>query len=249
MRLLIGIPAYNVESTLAEVVGRVRQAAPTAQVLIVDDGSTDDTLATARACADVVLRHEVNRGSGATQKAIVRFFLESVEYGDDDCLIFIHGDGEMRAEELPLLSTPLADPSVDACLGSRDLRLARKHRFANVGLIRPRWKRAVDRTMAVALNLVYGLRLTTYCGGFRAVRKRALRGLDASALHDRHFFDIQFLTWAGKRLRYVEVPISNVDNGAVSNYSMVRAGASVVMHVLNGFKRRGRVVGDRMRPQ
>src|ERR671925_1800660 len=66
------IPAFNEAPSIASVVGALRSAAPWREILVVDDGSTDDTGARASAAGAQVIRHPYNKGNGAAVKSGVR---------------------------------------------------------------------------------------------------------------------------------------------------------------------------------
>lgn len=227
MKVGVAIPGYNVATTIEDVVRRTRATGRIDRIVVLDDGSKDDTPRLLRALATdghiEVVTHEKNRGYGAAQRSLFGAFLEDPRFGPDDAIVFLHGDAEMLPEEIPSMLAPLErDPSVDVTLGSRSPSLARKQSFINAGVRRPGWKVAADLALTSYLNTMFGLSMSTYFGGYRAIRKRAADRIPLEALSHNHFFDIEFIAWAGTALRVMEVPISNFENHSVRTYSSLR---------------------------
>ncbi|MFA5974741.1 MAG: bifunctional glycosyltransferase/class I SAM-dependent methyltransferase [Elusimicrobiota bacterium] len=228
MKLLVGIPAFNVAPHIEDVLRRIDRNA-VSEILVVDDGSTDATPAVLKTIPGLtVIRHPSNQGYGATQKTLLRYFQEHYQDAGNDVLVFLHGDGEMKPEEIPDLLEPLRnDPSLDICFGSRPLRARQESRDDSTH--RPQWKRWMDAGITSFLNQLLGLRFSTYFGGFRAIRLSAAQKLCVDHLDNRHFFDQQLIVQTGKLgFRIQEVPISNVETGGLSNYSKLKVGLALL---------------------
>jgi glycosyltransferase involved in cell wall biosynthesis len=114
---LVVIPAYNEAANVAAVIGDVRRALPGFDVLVIDDGSADQTAAQARRAGAKVLRLPVNSGYGVAlqsgYKYAVRHGYETVAQMD--------ADGQHRAEFMPELLAKIQDGSADIVIGSRFL--------------------------------------------------------------------------------------------------------------------------------
>lgn len=231
-RVVVGIPAYNARTTIAGIVQRV-QTQPVTEILVVDDGSRDGTGAVLASLPSIrTLHHPENRGYGSTQISILDDFRASSS-SDRDILVFLHADGEMMPEEIPLLLEPFdRDPGVEMVFGSRMLMHDRPRKPA-WHVRRPPWKIALDRIATRIQNLAYHARLSTYFGGFRALRSPLLRRLDYRTCHPRHFFDQEFLIrLIASRAKIVEVPISNVETGGVSHYNLFQNGCQILYSAL-----------------
>jgi glycosyltransferase involved in cell wall biosynthesis len=220
-RVLVGIPAYNAERSILEVLRRVH-AQPVDGIVVVDDGSADRTAEILRSLDFVQpLFHGQNKGYGAAQKTIFEYFRQWAG-SERDILVFVHADGEMLPEEIPVLAAPFhRDPLTEVVFGSRMLMQANKEKKSSGHVDRPAWKVILDSIATYGQNLAYRASLSTYFGGFRAVRASVLDRLDYGACNDKHFFDQELLVkMIVNGVSITEVPVSNVENGSVSNYSL-----------------------------
>jgi len=116
-RILIVIPAYNEAGRVGRVVEDVRQTLPTADILVVDDGSADDTAAEASAAGAITLSLPVNSGYGAALQTGYKYGVRN-HYG---LLGQIDADGQHRAEYLLSMLEVLRDSDIDVVVGSRFL--------------------------------------------------------------------------------------------------------------------------------
>jgi glycosyltransferase involved in cell wall biosynthesis len=237
------IPAYNAERALPAVLERVRETGVADRILVVDDGSTDNTVEVVRACEGVTLVcHEQNKGYGAAQTTLMQTFQQDPDFDDDDIGVFLHSDGEMLPEEMGRLVAPFVhDLSVECVCGSRSMSLARHMGFLPRGLERPLWKRGLDKALTVYLNTAFGLRLSTYFGGYRAMKRGAMVRVPIERFSRAHAFDIQFLAFAAASLEMREVPVTNVENQAISHYSGLR----LLQEILRFAGRRKEVIAAR----
>jgi len=159
-RVLVVIPAFNEEATLAGVVAEVRAALRSADVLVVDDCSTDRTRAVALAAAVQVLTLPINLGVGGAMRAGFRYALR---YGYD-AVLQVDGDGQHDPQDAPRLIAALAD--ADLVIGAR---------FAGTGDYDVRGpRRWAMRLLAGTLSRVTGTRLTDATSGFRVSNARTL---------------------------------------------------------------------------
>lgn len=163
MRVLVIVPAYNEARNLPRVVARLRETVPTADVCVVDDGSTDDTATVAVALGVTVLQLPSNLGIGG---AVQTGYLWAERQGYD-VAIQIDGDGQHDPSFIPAMLVPLEAGRADMVVGSRFL--GANDGFQSTGL-----RRVGIRYLCWFLRLRCGVRVTDPTSGFRAAGKRAI---------------------------------------------------------------------------
>jgi glycosyltransferase involved in cell wall biosynthesis len=114
---LVVIPAYNEEANVASVVADVRSSLPEFDVLVIDDGSADETAAAARRAGAKVLRLPVNSGYGVALQSGYKYAVRH----DYAIVAQMDADGQHRAEFMPQLLALVAGGSADIVIGSRFL--------------------------------------------------------------------------------------------------------------------------------
>lgn len=189
--LFIVVPAYNECEMLPGVIRALRR--DYANVVVVDDGSSDGSFEVARRAGAIVLRHIVNRGQGAALQTGIEFSLER----GAEIVVTFDADGQHDARDVARLVQPIADGEVDATLGSRFLEAASKV--------------PTGRRMLLGLGILFtwltsGVRLSDTHNGLRAFSRRAAGELEISMDRMAHASElIEKLHRSG--LRYREVPV------------------------------------------
>lgn len=198
------IPAFQAAATLAAVVAGARAALPAAKIYVVDDGSTDDTVAVAGRGGAVVRRHPRNEGKGAALADGIAHALA----GGADRLLTLDADGQHPPDVLPSLLAGLSE--ADLVLGARRRggRMPAGRRFTN-------WLSSVVATRIAAQpvpDAQTGLR--AFSAGLARTVQPALAG------YTRYEYEAAFLLAAlraGFRVRSLEVP--TVYDGAASHFA------------------------------
>lgn len=114
---LVIIPAYNEADGIAGVIGTIRTAVPSADILVVNDGSGDETAAMAEKAGAIVLSHTFNMGYGVTIQTGYKYaYAHGYDY-----LVQIDGDGQHDPSFIPELLAPVKSGDVDFAIGSRFL--------------------------------------------------------------------------------------------------------------------------------
>lgn len=188
--LFIIIPAYNEETVIGDVVRDLCEKYP--QVIVVDDGSKDQTAARARAAGALVLAHLINRGQGAALKTGIDYALAK----GADILVTFDSDGQHRAADIARVIAPIVGGHMDIVLGSRFLDAQDKV---------PRGRRLILKLAIVFTRLVSRIRVTDTHNGFRALSRRAALAIDIR--QDRMAHASEILDEITRhQLRYCEVP-------------------------------------------
>ncbi|MFH0965113.1 MAG: glycosyltransferase family 2 protein [Planctomycetota bacterium] len=164
MRALVVIPVYNEEKTIASILARTRPYAP--EILIVDDGSTDDTWEALTRLPNVaILRHRVNLGYGQSLIDAFQFAVEE-RY---DCVVTLDADAQHEPEYIPAFLAELA--ACDVASGTRY-----PEGFDRVRDV-PADRLAINRRITDLINERTRYRLTDSFCGFKAYRADALARL------------------------------------------------------------------------
>jgi len=171
-RRLALVPAFNEAANIGSVVAELRALPDPPDVLVVDDGSTDDTAPVASREGARVLRLPYNCGIGATVQAGIGWGIER-RYS---AIARFDGDGQHDPAALAVLLSPLEAGEADFVLGSRYLERA--------GFQSTRARRAGSRWFSFLLRIVCGLRITDPTSGCWAGNARAL-----AVLHAEHSSD------------------------------------------------------------
>jgi glycosyltransferase involved in cell wall biosynthesis len=161
MRWLTAIPVYNEARHVRAVLDQVRRF--TTDILVVDDGSTDETPQLLAQEHDLrVVTHRPNRGYGAALASAFKTFLAT----DCDVLVTMDCDGQHEPSRIPVLLEAIHD--ADIISGSRYLRDFRQDTPP------PADRRSINAMITREINARYGLHLTDAFCGFKAYRRRAV---------------------------------------------------------------------------
>jgi len=198
VKVTVVIPAYNEASAIGAVVRGARAFVP--QVLVVDDGSSDGTATEAEAAGAEVLRLPENRGKGTAMRAGLARLLTS----DTTHVLFMDGDGQHRAEEIPHLVDAAATTGAALVIGERVFRreaMPPSRYWANV-------------IGSWALSTFMGVRLADTQSGFRMLALDAIRDVPLRARG--YEIETEMIVKLSKRGATVAgVPVSAVYNDGV----------------------------------
>ena len=183
-KVVVVMPAYNAARTLRQTHAEVREQQIVDAIILVDDGSRDDTVAIAKTLEDVqVYVHEVNKGYGGNQKTCYRLALEA----GADIVIMIHPDYQYTPKLIPAMVSIIANGLHPCVLGSRILG-----GYALKGGM-PLWKYLSNRWLTFVENILLGAKLSEYHTGYRAFSREILQQLHLAENSDDFVFDNQML--------------------------------------------------------
>lgn len=163
MRPLVIVPAYNEEESLPSVVRDLWDNFTDADIIVINDGSADQTSEVARSLGARVIDLPYNLGIGG---AMQTGFLYAMEHGYEVAVQF-DGDGQHRADEIPKILASVTTGSADMAIGSRFLGAGEPYDV-------PFARRLGIRLFAFVQSRLTGLRLTDTTSGFRAYGKKAI---------------------------------------------------------------------------
>jgi glycosyltransferase involved in cell wall biosynthesis len=220
------MPAYNagktIEATFGRIPAEVRERVT--RYVVVDDGSTDDTAAALDRLAGafpglIVLRHEINRGYGAAEKAL----LAHARDNGAQAMILLHADGQYSPEKIPALLGPLDDGTAELVQGSRMLAGG-----AIAGGM-PAYKYVANKCLTALENLAFGMKLAEYHSGFMVYGRPVLDRVPFARLSDSFDIDIEIMLCASLLgLRLKEIAIPTIYAGETSHLSPIRYGFDVL---------------------
>ena len=200
------IPAFLEEKHVGEVVLRTRAHLP--NVLVVDDGSSDQTALHAREAGAEVIVHPVNRGKGETIKTgLHHWFDRGMEF-----VVILDADGQHRPEEIERFTAAAAGPTRPRLLiGNRMNDVARM----------PLVRRLVNRFMSHQISKVCGQEIPDTQCGFRMLHRELIPEMFGGA--ERFDYETEMLIFASRKgFRIESVPISTVYSDEVSSIHPVR---------------------------
>jgi glycosyltransferase involved in cell wall biosynthesis len=191
--LVVIMPAYNAEPTLAKVVKDVRRNLPRAWIIGIDDGSTDGSRQLLRTVADETIEFDKNRGKGAALRA---GFDAALKKGAA-AVLTIDSDGQHDAAFAPAIIGAL--DRADIAIGTRDLS----------GKAVPKHRRIANMISSAATRAVSGGKVRDSQSGYRAIKAEVLRKVQA--VGDRYEFETDFIIRAARSgYTTVNIPISTI---------------------------------------
>jgi glycosyltransferase involved in cell wall biosynthesis len=196
-RLLVVLPALNEAASIREIIHRIPATIPgidEVEILVVDDGSTDDTVALSLAAGASVISHGKNRGVGAAmQTGIDEAVRRQVDYA-----VNIDSDGQFAPEDIPVLLAPVLEGRADFATASR---------FKDPSLVpqMPTVKRWGNRGMSRIVSTILGAQFHDVSCGFRAYSRETLLQLVLSGAFT--YTQESFLVLGQRGLRLQEIPL------------------------------------------
>jgi len=212
-KVVVVMPAYNAGQTLKMTYEDLPPDA-VSLVILVDDGSTDETIEIAKQLRLELFVHDRNYGYGANQKTC---YSEALKAGAD-IIVMVHPDYQYDPTLLPEIIAPLVDGRADVVLGSRLMGESPiKHGM-------PWWKYVGNRILTVLENWVLGLSLSEFHTGYRAFRREVLEFINFSMNSDGFIFDQEIIAQiVAANFRIVEISVPTRYFRAASSVGFVQS--------------------------
>ena len=212
-KVVVVMPAYNAAKTLHMTYADLPHDSVDL-VILVDDGSKDETARIARDLGLEVFVHHRNYGYGANQKTCYR---EALKAGAD-IVVMVHPDYQYDPTLLPQIIQPIIDNQADVVLGSR---LMGSSPMAQ-GM--PWWKYISNRFLTELENQVFGLKLSEYHTGYRAFRREVLEQVNVEMNSDAFIFDQEIMAQIVEiKMRITEVAVPTRYFAQASSASFVQS--------------------------
>jgi len=219
LRILVCIPAFNEAKTIADIITKSKKHAK--EVIVYDDGSTDDTYEAANSAGATVIRNPENKGYGVA----IRSLFQAAKEQNADIMVTLDSDGQHNPDQIPQLIEPLLKQGVDLVIGSRFLDSNDKEKV-------PRYRSFGIKTITKLTQAASYSGITDSQSGFRAYNKNALSKINL--FEDGMAVSIEILLRAKeKKLLTTEVPITiNYDVKDTSTHNPISHGLGVLYSVL-----------------
>lgn len=215
--IVVGIPTYNEEVAIGSIVLQAQQHAD--EVVVIDDGSTDQTVAIAAEAGATVFKHSENKGKGGA----IRSLLNHMQNRSMDALVLLDGDGQHAPQDIPAVAEPVVANNCDIAIGSR---------YIDTGADEtPSYRRFGQRVLDVLTFGPSGTQITDSQSGFRALSPEAVSNLTIRA--DGMGVESEMIGEASENgLAIAEVPVDVRYEGLDGQtHNPLRHGLSVVVFI------------------
>jgi glycosyltransferase involved in cell wall biosynthesis len=218
MKLSIVIPVFNEVQTIAEVLRRIAAVSPDAEIVVVDDGSTDATREVLRSrTGATIVFHDRNAGKGAAIRT-------GLSYVTGEVVIVQDADLEYSPDDYPALLAPILAGHADVVYGSRFLGGPHRVLFF--------WHSVANGLLTLLSNMLSDLNLTDMESGFKVFRTSVLKGVNLQS--DRFGFEPEITAKISRQgCRIYEVPISYHGRDYAAGKKITwRDGVAALHHIL-----------------
>jgi glycosyltransferase involved in cell wall biosynthesis len=206
-KIIVVMPAYNAGKTLEKTIKDLPQGL-VSKIIVVDDGSRDDTVDVAKKLGLTVFKHPRNLGYGGNQKTC---YWEALK-DHPDVIVMLHPDYQYDATLVGEMVRPILEGRFDAMFGSR---IRTRKEAIDGGM--PMTKYLLNRFFTPIENIILGVNFTEHMSGFRAYSRKVLETVPFGRMSNDFVFDQQFMASAvsfGFRIGEIPVPVRYYDDSS-----------------------------------
>jgi glycosyltransferase involved in cell wall biosynthesis len=212
-KVIVVMPAYNAANTLRKTYNEVMEQGIVDLVIVVDDGSRDETTSIAVTMPHTkIYEHKKNLGYGANQKSCYRLALEE----SGDIIIMVHPDYQYTPQLIPAMAALIGNGLYHCVLASRILG----GQALKSGM--PLWRYISNRFLTLAENILFGAKLSEYHTGYRAFSRSLLEKIPFEVNSHDFVFDNQMLAqiiWHGYTFAEVSCPTKYYADSSSINFA------------------------------
>jgi len=216
LNIVIGIPAYNEEKSIASIILRLKKI--TDKIIVCNDGSTDLTGDIASKLDAVVINHEKNLGYGSA----IRSLFQKAKELDAEILVTFDADGQHRIADINTVVEPILKDQADIVIGSR---------FLDKDDTVPEYRKFGIKVITKVTNASINQKLTDSQSGFRAYSEKVLNEINPSDYGMGVSTEI-LIKASSKGFKIVEVPIKVLYEENTSTHNPVSHGTSVLFSTM-----------------
>lgn len=231
-KILIFIPAYNVEKQILRVLKRIPIQLLNEhfiRILIIEDCSKDNTnkivedyiKTNANNNLIQLIKNEKNYGYGGVQKIAFNYALKN----DFDYVIMLHGDDQYEPEKIPIFISNLLNSGADAVFGSRFINPKEPLKSGM-----PFNRYIGNRVVTFIQNMIVGTKMTEFHSGYRSFKTEVLKKINFEKNSNDFYFDSEIIVQMAK-MKFVikEIPIATIYADEVSNLKPIPYGINVLI--------------------
>ena len=213
LKVVIVMPAYNAEKTVEDTFGEIPKKFRK-HIILVDDQSSDKTVAVAKGLGIKVFAHPKNLGYGGNQKT--RYW-EALKF-KPDIVVMLHPDYQYKATLITELIRPIEQGRFDFMFGSRI-----QNRFSALSGGMPALKYYINRIVCILENILIGVNFTEHFSGFRAYSSKLLKTIPFQRFSDDFVFDQEMVLSAlNFGFKIGEIPIPTRYHEKASSIQLVK---------------------------
>jgi glycosyltransferase involved in cell wall biosynthesis len=242
-KVIVVMPAYNAAQTLRKTYEEVMEEDLVDLVILVDDGSQDETVSIAKTLSNTIVHtHPRNQGYGANQKTCYKLALEQ----NGDIIIMVHPDYQYTPKLIPAMVSIIGNNLYPCVLGSRILG-----GYALKGGM-PLWKYVANRFLTFVENILLGSKLSEFHTGYRAFSRALLEELPLDHNSDDFVFDNQMLAqilWCGHTIAEVTCPTKYfIEASSINLPRSIKYGLGCLLTALNFRLAKMRLIDSKLFP-